>query len=217
MISLLLLEDTHDIGDSITDYLTACNFKVDWVQTITQAQDMLKNNKYNCAILDWMLPDGSGAELCQTIKQTTKIPVILVTAKSQLDDKVEWFSSWADDYLPKPFDLKELELRINAVLKRNVNVDIFRWHDISINFTTSEVSKSSEIISLSHTELLILDMLFEARGSVVTRSALLEEIWWAEALRWNDNKLDVYISMIRKKLDKWIIETIKWFGYKLWV
>ena len=89
MISILLLEDTYDIGDAMHDYLVACGFKVDRAQTIAQAQELMKQNKYDCAVFDWMLPDGSGADLCQTVKQTTKMPVILATAKSQLDDKVE--------------------------------------------------------------------------------------------------------------------------------
>lgn len=112
---LLLVEDHYDIGSDVQAYLIACDFSCDRVQTVSQAKTLLEQKSYDVAILDRMLPDGSGEELCRWIKNEYPLPVILQTAKSQIEDKLEGFDAGADDYLIKPYDLRELEARIKVV------------------------------------------------------------------------------------------------------
>jgi len=160
---ILLVEDTYAIGKNVREYLELCGHTVMWCEDLATAEHALANHRYECAVLDWMLPDGDGAQLCQHIKMTKPMPVIMMTAKSQIDDKVQAYNFGADDYITKPFDLKELELRINAVTKRAVLDDTAPLHikDLVIDLEQHTVYRNSEKVSLSHTEFLILQMLID--------------------------------------------------------
>ncbi len=139
----------------------------------------------------------------------------MATAKGQLDDKSTSYDAWADDYLVKPFALEELRMRIQAVVKRAQPQDIFRRWDIEVHLDQNMVSKWWKQISLPLKEFQILACLIDQDGKVISRSDLIEQIRWWEALYENDAKLDVYISNLRKKLHKELIVTVKWFGYRL--
>lgn len=150
--------------------------QVSWAQSLKEARALLSRGSYDCAVLDRMLPDGSGVDLCSHIKATTTIPVILQTAKNQLDDKVEGFGVGADDYLAKPYDLGELVLRIHAVTQRNALQDRIQWRNFTFDFTRGDVMRDGEHIHLSATQLLIIQILFAYRGAIVTRSDLLDKV-----------------------------------------
>lgn len=213
---ILLVEDTKTIWKALHEYLSLSGFSVKRCEDIQSAHYALANNHFDCAVLDRMLPDGDGAELCQQIKTTKPLPVIMMTAKSQIDDKVQAYSYGADDYITKPFDLKELELRINAVTKRTPpESTTLHLKDITIDLEQHTIYKDWQKMLLSHTEFLILQMLVDRKWSVVSRTDLLEEIRWEESMRWSDNKLDVYIYALRKKLGKSSIRTIKGVWYQL--
>lgn len=216
-MQVLLLEDTVDIAEGIRDYLEAMGYRVHRVQTLAASYALLRQQHFDVAVIDWMLPDGEWIQACRDIKEYKNIPVILATAKWQLDDKVQWYDAGADDYIVKPFDLQELELRIRAITKRNIlDSDMICWKDVSIDTVNKEVYKNDMKVSLTQKEFLIIATLASNQWHVVSRAHLMDEVWGDDAM-WDgqDNKLDVYISMIRKKLWKEFIQTEKGMGYKI--
>jgi two-component system alkaline phosphatase synthesis response regulator PhoP len=124
-----------------------------------------------------MLPDGDGVQACCEIKSYKNIPVIMETAKGQIEDKVQGFDCGADDYLTKPFDLKELELRIKAVTKRSDMSDILYWKDISVDLEKNQVFKNGVLVPLTNKEFLVIALLISNNGKTVSRTVLLEEVW----------------------------------------
>lgn len=213
---ILLVEDTIDLGESIRDYLVACDLQVERATTVSQSQQFLQDKVFDCVVLDRMLPDGSGDELCSYIKREYQTPVIMSTAKNQIEDKLEWFQSGADDYLPKPYDLRELEARIYALTKRSENiVSTKKIGDLTINDESMQIRKNNQEIHCTNMERIVIKILAEDTNRVVSRSDLIDYIRGGEWTWWFENKLDVLISSIRRKLGKDTIETIKGFGYKL--
>jgi len=214
---ILLIEDTVDIGEAIRDYLQAVWHRVDWVQTLEESYSVLRTKHFDVAVIDWMLPDGDGIQACRDIKEYKDIPVIMATAKWQLDDKVQWYDAGADDYIVKPFDLQELDLRIRAITKRNtMDDDVIRWKNISIDTENTCVYRDDVKVDLTHKEFLIVAVLASNQWHLVSRATLMDEVRWDDAM-WDgqDSKLDVYISMIRKKIWKEFIQTEKGVGYKI--
>jgi len=162
------------------------------------------------------LPDGESYELANEIKKTyDDLPIIFLTAKWELEDKLYGFDSWWDDYMTKPFELDELIARIQAVAKRYWIWSLtIKW--VGIDTENKKITKDGQEIKLNKTEWLILDYLISNRSKVVTRSELIEYLWWDDLFDEKlDRKLDVYIANIRKKLWKDFIETIKGVGYKI--
>lgn len=206
---ILLVEDTHDIGDAITTYLRACDYKVTRVTTLQDTYKVMKKEHIDCVVLDRMLPDGDGVQACSEIKSYKNIPVIMETAKSQIEDKTKGFDCGADDYLTKPFDLKELDLRIKAVTRRAPISDLMHRKTISVDLEKNQVFKSGKLVHLTNKEFIIVSLLMTNHGNTISRTALLDEVRGDDSVWENDAKLDVYISTIRKKLGKEFIETIK--------
>ena len=215
-MNILLVEDTIDLWETIRDYLIACDFVVDRTTTISQSKELLSKKVFDCIVLDRMLPDWSGDELCSYIKTEYQTPVIMSTAKSQIEDKLDGFGAGADDYLAKPYDLRELEARIHALTKRNDNIFATQiFGDLTINSESMQLWKDNEEIHCTNTEWIVIKLLAEDTNRVISRSDLIDYIRWGEGTRWFENKLDVLISGLRKKLGKDSIETVKGFGYKL--
>lgn len=216
---ILLVEDTETIWKSITEYLWLSGFEIHRCKDISSAQYFLANHHTDCVVLDRMLPDGDGSELCKDITSRKHIPVIMMTAKSQIEDKTQAYWYGADDYITKPFDLKELELRISAVTKRSSDQETkdqrIRIHNLIIDREQHSVFCDNKKIALSHTEFLIVNYLAENKWRVVSRTDLLDEIRWEESIWGWDNKLDVYIYALRKKLGKNVIHTIKGVWYQV--
>ena len=131
------------------------------------------------------------------------------TAKSQIENKVEGFTSGADDYLTKPFDLQELELRIKSITKRNDPGDIMYWKDITIDLEKKQIFRNDKLVHVTNKEFVIIGLLLLNKGNVISRSDLMEEVRGEDGVRGKDNKLDVYISTIRRKLGKEFIQTEK--------
>ncbi len=215
-MTILLVEDALDLWETIRDYLIACGFKLERTTTVSQTKALLLKKTFDCIVLDRMLPDGSGEDLCKYIKKEYQTPVIMSTAKSQIDDKIEWFNAGADDYLTKPYDLRELEARINALTKRidNMLTTIQLWW-LSINQDAMTIKFNNKEIHCSNSERIILKVLLEQAGKVISRSDLIDYVRGGEGTRAYENKLDVLISGLRKKLGKKFIETVKWVGYKI--
>jgi DNA-binding response OmpR family regulator len=156
-----------------------------------------------------------GKSFCQTIRKIKNIAIIIITAKSQLEDKLELFDLGADDYLVKPFDLEELLARGKALLRRGVLGTFFQFQQITIDLAKKEVKKEKSLIHLTLKEFQILELLIKNKGRALSRTDIITELWGDDAIWEADNKLDVYISTLRKKLDKNIITTVKGFGYSI--
>ena len=163
-----------------------------------------------------MLPWVDGIAIAKTIKQyQPQTPILMMTARGQLEDKLEGFEVGADDYLVKPFDLEELEARIFALTKRLVPKEEVVFQDLRLDLSQKKVFKAGSELKFSLKEFQILELLMQNQGIAVFRLNIIEEIWWGEAGFEEDGKLDVYVSTIRKKIGKDAIETIKGFGYRM--
>jgi len=216
-MKILLLEDEKQIAENIKEYLKLkVGYDLDIAWTIQDAKQKIEDNYYDILLFDVMLPDGESYDLANEIKQTyDDLPIIFLTAKWELEDKLYGFDSGWDDYITKPFELDELIARIQAIAKRfwigNLTV---KWVDIDLD--KRKVFKNNEEIKLWKTEWLILDYLLANKWKIVSRTDLIEYVWWDNLFDEKvDRKLDVYMANIRKKLGKDFIETIKWVGYKV--
>ena len=206
---VLIIEDEPDIRKTIDYNLSKESFKVVQAESIAQGEKALAENKIDVIILDLMLPDGSGLTLCRDIKSDAKtkhIPIIILTAKTEEVDRVVGFELGADDYVTKPFSVRELILRVKAILKRGIDSprqenDSFDIEagDIRLNLDAHQVFVGDEEITLTALEFRLLKHLLDRRGRVQTRDQLLEEVWGYSSdvtTRTGDN----HIKRLREKL-----------------
>jgi len=214
-MKILLVEDNKTIAKNIKKYLELEGYEILIAENWLYGLEVAKKNNFDLMLLDLMLPWMDGIEICKQIKKGKDVPIIMTTAKLQLDDKLEWFDVGADDYLVKPFDLEELLARIKVLTKRFWNNDLFEIWDLKIDLEAKKVLKNNKEIKLTIKEFNILEMLLNNIWIAISRTEIIEEIWWWDSLFEWDWKLDVYISGIRKKLGKDLIETVKGFGYKI--
>lgn len=210
---VLIVEDNKQIATNVADYLKLESIDVDVAYDGEQGREMYLTHRYDVIILDWMLPWLSGPQLCEIIRKQSDVPVIMLTARWEIDDKLTGFECGADDYLVKPFDLAELVARVQALYRRSAVSDEFVYDDISVTLTNRTITKAWVEVSLTIKEFYILEYLVKNRGTPVSRSDLVEYVWWWDAVWENTDKLDVYIANLRKKLSREMIQTIKGFGY----
>ena len=214
--SILLVEDNQTIGQNIQKYLELEGYSVLWVQNWAYANEVVKHQDFDLVLLDLMLPGTDGLVVAKTIKQhQEQTRILMMTAKGQLEDKLEGFEVWADDYLVKPFDLEELVARIEALLRRSVQKDVVSYGVLTLDNLQKKIFKDWEEIKLSLKEFQILELLIRNKGMALSRLDIIEEIWGWDAGFEEDGKLDVYLSTIRRKIWKDMIETIKGYGYRL--
>ena len=221
--NLLVVEDEPDIRKNLEYNLGREGFKVSAVGSLNDANQKINNNNFALIILDLMLPDGSGLDLCKQIKnnlQTEAIPIIILTAKDDEVDKLLGFELGADDYVTKPFSVKELILRIKAVLKRSHKkkdlVEVERkFGDLVIDIDSHEVHVNSEQIILTALEFRLLRQLVDNRGRVQSRDHLLSEVWGYNA-EVTTRTVDTHIKRLREKLGSMgkYVQTIRGVGYK---
>lgn len=211
-MKILLIEDNIEISENIKKYLELDWYKIDcfydWILWLDEA--LIK--KYDLILLDLMLPWIDGLTISRKLNWKITTPIIIISAKEDIETKLKWFEYWVIDYIVKPFDLRELEAKIKIALNRNNWVFIF-W-EYSFDFENRIFIKSWQELLIWKTEFQILKLLFENRNKFVSRSEIIEKIWWENALFESDSKLDVYISNIRSKFLKEILKTSKWYGYK---
>ena len=215
MNKILLIEDNKEISDNIKEYLELENFIIDRAFDWEEWLDKALIKKYDLILLDLMLPKIDWLTIAKKITNKINTPIIIITAKDALEDKLLWFKNWAIDYIVKPFDLRELEARVKARVKKNYD-DLIQFNDIKINFKKREFLNWSKKIKITIKEFQIFEFLYNNKNRVVTRTDIIEYVWWEKQLFEADAKLDVYISNLRKKLDKKIIETVKWIWYTFW-
>ena len=203
MQHIFILEDDTDLANGIRLALGSDELSFTICQTIKEAKTILKQHVFDLLILDINLPDGSGLELCREIRQSTKTPIALLTARDMELDIVAGLESGADDYITKPFSLMVLRARIRALLRRNTQEQAKEYHrePFHFRFETMEFSKNSQIIDLSKTEQRILYLLVFHPGQLLTREQLMNHVWPDGTEYVEDNALSVGIRRLRDKLE----------------
>lgn len=213
----LLVEDEHGLGEAIREHVTSGGHAVDWVTTLMAASDALRATDYEIVLLDLNLPDGGGLDLLRTMRRSGSMtPVIILTARDQISDRIAGLNAGADDYLVKPFDLDELNARLAAVARRyagNPN-PITRCGDLEIDSAARRVSADGRVIDLTAREWAILDKLLRHPAQVVTKPQL-EDALYEFGAEIESNTVEVYVSRLRKKLGREVIETVRGLGYRL--
>lgn len=220
-MNVFLLEDDGAIGMALSYSLESEGYGVTLAKSIAEAKDIIKRQTFAIYILDLTLPDGSGYDICKTVKEQGDYPVIFLTAYDDEANVVMGFDLGADDYIAKPFRLKELLARIKSVLRRysKDSADgIINIKNVKINTNEAKVFKNGEEIILTAMEYRLLLTMLNNRGIVLTRNRLLEDIWDVEGDFVNDNTLTVYIKRLRNKIEDnpaepKIIKTVRGMGY----
>lgn len=220
MVKILYVEDNDIISSEIKKYLENENIDTHIAKTVLEAKKLVLANIYNLILLDIMLPDGDGIEFYKYIKQKYNIPIIFLTAKNSEDDIVKGIDLGADDYIVKPFRMRELTSRIKNIIKKKDKVKAIVVDNVLFDQENNVILKSGNAISLTALEYKILTILFENINRIVTREFLLERIWDISSNFVNDNTLTVYIKRLREKIEDdpnnpKIIKTIKGMGYKI--
>ncbi len=214
---LLVIEDDQMIGESVCHGLRQEGFTVDWVRDGMTAELALENDVYALALLDLGLPRKSGLTLLKELRQRGNIlPILIITARDSVNDRVSGLNSGADDYLIKPFDLNELTARVQALLRRNAGraQSLMVWGALSLNPLTHEVIHQGENITLSAREFTLLHTLMEKPGAVLSRAQLEEKLYgWNEEIE--SNAVEVHIHHLRKKLGSSMIGNVRGVGYML--
>lgn len=219
---ILVIEDEHKIANAVKKGLEHESYAVDVVYDGVEGYDMASVEKYDVIILDLMLPGMDGIAICKKLrKENIHTPILVLTAKSQIEDKVLGFNTGADDYLTKPFAMAELLVRIKALTRRPQNSigTVLSISDLTLDTTNFEVKRSDNKIRLSNKEYALLEFLMRHKDQVVTKELIISHVWNydADVL---PNSVEVYIRHLRKKIDepfdKPLIHTVKGFGgYKL--
>jgi len=217
-MKILVIEDHPKIRENILKFLKISGFLSEWAFNWEEALLKISLNKYDLLILDVNMPIMWGKEFMINLREKgDSIPVIALTSNSMIDDKLEMFELWVDDYLTKPFELKELEARIKSLLKRKekkIEKKIKIW-EIEIDLDNHKVYKNKEEIDFWNKHFLILEFLSKNKWIIKSKVQILEKVWWEaeENLDLNSTTLEAHISVIRKKLDKSFIKTVKWSWY----
>ena len=221
---VLVIEDEPDIRKTIDYNLSKESYEVIQAASIEEGEKAIASNKIDVIILDLMLPDGSGLTLCRDIKSepsTKNIPVIILTAKTEEVDRVVGFELGADDYVTKPFSVRELILRVKAILKRGVSTEIKTdnvqdsFGDLTLNYDAHQAYINNEEISLTALEFKLLKHLINRKGRVQTRDQLLEDVWGYSS-NVTTRTVDTHIKRLREKLGivGEHIQTIRGVGYR---
>ncbi|MCH8519115.1 response regulator transcription factor [Candidatus Gracilibacteria bacterium] len=221
MKKICIIEDDTGISNSLKLYLESSNFEVKLYASGTGAVDFIVNNNPHLAILDINLPGINGIEVCRILREQSKIPIIMLTARGGEHDRIEGLESGADDYVAKPFSPRELLARINVLLRRNYSdieeegKETITFQNIRIYTESGEVKKGEDMIAFTKNEYDILVKIANAKGNIVSRESLMKEVIGYDNYVY-DRTIDTHIKNIRKKLGtgEYII-TVRGKGYKI--
>ncbi len=222
-MKILVVEDEIRLANAIKKGLELEKHVVDVTYDGNAGYDFASNQEYDVIVLDWMLPFKTGPEICQALRQNqVSTPILMLTAKSQTQDKVQGLDSGADDYLSKPFEFEELLARLRALIRRPPQVDhlILEYKGLTLDSSTATVTRAGKIISLTSKEFSLLEYLIRHPGQVLSKDHLVAHVWDydADILA---NTVEVYIKNLRQKIDHpfsdlpSLIQTVRGFGYKL--
>jgi two-component system OmpR family response regulator len=214
---ILLIEDEPVLGEAVATHLKRSNHAVDWVQRLDDAEAALRAVDYGLVLLDLHLPDGRGLDLLRKLrKREDRRPVIIITARDQIRDRIEGLNAGADDYIVKPFDLDELVARILAVQRRSAATagPTVRAGKLLIDQTARKAWRGDREVTLTAREWALLDCLAQRVGGTFSK-AQLEEALYAFGAEIESNVVEVYVSRLRKKLGASAIRTVCGLGYRL--
>ena len=218
-MKILVVEDERDLNRIITKHLKKNNYSVDSCFDGQEALDFISYSEYDLIITDIMMPNVDGYEFIDKLRANkNNTPVIMLTAKDTLEDKIVGLDSGADDYIVKPFEFDELLARIRVLMRRNYGLatNIIQIEEVTLGLAKKQVAKSGEIIDLTGKEYEVLEYLMKNKGSILSRDQILNHVWDYE-YEGASNIVDVIIKNIRKKLDRGegntIIYTKRGLGY----
>ncbi|WP_409418894.1 response regulator transcription factor [Marinomonas sp. RS-M-Aa-14] len=214
---VLLIEDTTGLGEAVRDQIRDDGHAVDWVQSLNFAQASVQTTSYNLILLDLMLPDGNGFDFLKSLRKSgDSTPVIILTARDQVSDRIEGLNAGADDYLIKPFDLSELSARVSAVARRyrgDPNPLVKIGH-LEIDLSEHRIKANGQNVELTAREWALFEGFVQRPGTLLSRSQLEDRLYQFGA-EIESNTIEVYISRLRKKLGRDVIITVRNMGYRL--
>ena len=220
-LRLLLVDDDPDVVETVRGGLDANRFSVEAVSTVTGGRDRLTRRHYDAMILDVALPDGSGLDLADAIRAADRdLPILMLTAKTSVSERLDGFRHGADDYLCKPFAIEELEARLNAILRRvrSRTPHVLTYADVELDLLRRVVRRGNLQSSLSARETNLLAYLINHAGQPLPRARILEEIW-GDQTESESNVVNVYVNYLRNKLERGfyprLIHTVRGVGYIL--
>jgi len=224
---LLLVEDNEDLGDALVRHFRAGGHAVDWAQTAPDAQDFLSvaiagagpGSGYDLVVLDLMLPGGDGREILRQIRSgENNLPVVVLTARSQVADRVRLLDLGADDYMTKPFDVDELDARCRAVMRRRHGTaqNLVRVGKLVFNAASAVVTAAGQPVDLRSRELRLLEVLIASPGQVFSKAQLMDKLYGLSEEA-SENAIEVYVGRLRRKIQDAgvVIETVRGLGYRL--
>ena len=218
MEKILIVEDDNSLSQLLEFQLKYAHYDTLITPRGEEAIQLIKEYDYNLIILDIMLLDGSGIDVCKEIRTFSEVPVIMLTAKDSINDKISAFDAGADDYLTKPFEFAELLARIKANTKKSKNSEpkILSHKGITIFLDTYRAERDGVELNLTKKELKILQLLLENKGKVISKEEIINKLWQG-FYEENNNIVSVYINYLRNKVDKdfseKLIENVRGIGY----
>ncbi|HLI49251.1 MAG TPA: response regulator transcription factor [Chthonomonas sp.] len=219
-MNILIVEDDKSVARFLQQALNEAGYTTQVVEDGETALRLAVNIAFDLILLDVMLPRKDGFTLCKELRAASvTTPILIITARDTLEDKIEGLDSGADDYIVKPCQIGELLARVRALLRRGTSSPpVLRVADLTLDPATRKVCRQGKTIHLSMTEFALLEYLMRNAGRVVTRLMILEHVWQYD-FEGNDNVLDVYISYLRSKIDRGfarpLIHTVRGVGYRL--
>lgn len=220
---ILIIDDDEDLSFIISEMLESYDYKVTCAPDSDKAFELLSENTYHLILLDINLPDMTGFELCKELRSVSTVPVIFASARTSETDRITGFDIGGDDYLPKPYSMKELLSRVNALMRRTYGFSeeekTVTFGDVTVNITARTVSKKGEPVALSLREFDLLSYLCVHKNTAVSKEKLLSEVWGAFSMV-EPSTLTVHIRWLREKLEEdpaipMFIKTVYKVGYML--
>jgi two-component system OmpR family response regulator len=217
MRKILLIDDDERLAESLQLYFARFDLLLDSETMPLQAIELVKQAQYDLLILDVMLPQIDGFETCKRIRKTSDVPIIMLTARGEVMDRVVGLELGADDYLPKPFEPRELVARIQSVLKRQDKSPspTFQWGELRLDLERKQLLRGDESVLLTATEFGLLSLLARSQGRILSRDEIMHELHGIDADLFS-RAIDVLISRLRQKLQRpELIRTVRGLGYQL--
>ncbi|MBU3845630.1 MAG: response regulator transcription factor [Candidatus Acinetobacter avistercoris] len=219
---ILMVEDHYELASTVCEFLEEHDFVVDHARNLEAARHLLKQRPYHVLLLDINLPDGSGYDLCEWLRQqeSMDIPVLMLTARDTLDDKLKGFKSGTDDYLVKPFDFNELVMRIKALIKRSmgeVSNRQLKIADLVLDPALQYVSRAGQSIELPPIQFKLLKLLMRNTPKVLTKQEIMMELWGDEEPESDALRSHIYNlrKIVDKPFDQKLIQTVSGVGLKI--
>lgn len=219
-MNVLVVEDDESVARFLSQALSEAGYRIELVKDGLTGLDRARSLRYDLILLDVMLPGMNGLDVCRRLRNANiSTPILIITAKDTLQDRVDGLDSGADDYIVKPFQLAELLARARALLRRAVSAPtVLRVADLTLDPASRRAIRAGKTIALSATEYALLEYLMRNVNRVLTRAMILEHVWQYD-FGGSDNVLDVYISYLRGKIDRGrkptLIHTVRGVGFRL--